>query len=316
MTLPLFKDWFAYDVNGMPNDNEISAAINKMIKLLIELKVAPLATTYSGPCILNGEAAGVFFHEIFGHRVEGFRQKDPNSSQTFKQSIGQKILPDFINVYFDPTKKNLAGHDLHGYYEYDDEGILGQRVVAVENGNFKGFLMSRSPIEGFPVSNGHGRKAPGYGVVTRQSNLVVEATNTIPVAKLRDSLRNEARRQGKEYGLVFEQVSGGFTFTGRQMPNSFNVTPLVVYRIYVDGRPDELVRGVDLIGTPLSTFANVIAAGDDYGVFNGICGAESGPVPVSASSPSLLVSKIEVQKKMKSQAKLPLLPPPAIGKNP
>jgi hypothetical protein len=176
--------------------------------------------------------------------------------------------------------------------------------------------MSRSPIEGFPVSNGHGRKAPGYGVVTRQSNLVVEATNTIPVAKLRDSLRNEARRQGKEYGLVFEQVSGGFTFTGRQMPNSFNVTPLVVYRVYVDGRPDELVRGVDLIGTPLSTFANVIAAGDDYGVFNGVCGAESGPVPVSASSPSLLVSKIEVQKKMKSQAKLPLLPPPAIGKNP
>lgn len=316
MTLPLFKDWFAYDVSGLPDDKEIETAIDDMIKLLRALRAAPLATTYSGPCILTGEASGVFFHEIFGHRVEGFRQKDPNSSQTFKQSIGQKILPDFINVYFDPSKKNLAGHDLHGYYQYDDEGILGQKVTTVENGKFKGFLMNRSPIDGFSVSNGHGRKAPGYGVVTRQSNLIVEATKTIPVAKLRDSLRAEARRQGKEYGLVFEQVSGGFTFTGRQVPNSFNVTPLVVYKVYVDGRPDELVRGVDLIGTPLSTFANVIAAGDDYGVFNGVCGAESGPVPVSASSPSLLVSKIEVQKKMKSQSKLPLLPPPAVGKNP
>lgn len=316
MTLPLFKDWFAYDQNGLPDDSEIEKAVDDMIKLLIALKSAPLATTYSGPCILTGEAAGVFFHEIFGHRVEGHRQKDPNSAQTFKQSIGQKILPDFINVYFDPSKKTLAGHDLHGYYQYDDEGILGQKVATVENGKFLGFLMNRCPIDGFPISNGHGRKAPGYGVVTRQSNLIVEATKSIPVKTLRDSLRNEARRQGKEYGLIFEQVSGGFTFTGRQVPNSFNVTPLVVYKVYTDGRPDELVRGVDLIGTPLSTFANVIAAGDDYGVFNGVCGAESGPVPVSASSPSLLVSKIEVQKKMKSQAKLPLLPPPSVGKNP
>lgn len=316
MSLPIFHDWFAFDISDLPDESEMAAKIDEIIELLLKLRDAPLAGTYSGPCMLSGKASGVFFHEIFGHRVEGHRQKDPNSAQTFKQSIGEPILPDFIDVVFDPNVKRLEGQDLHGYYQYDDEGIKGQRVVTVEDGIFKGFLMSRCPIEGFDKSNGHGRKAPGRSVVTRQSNLIVEADKTIEYEALKDSLRAEAERQGKEYGLYFVNVSGGYTFTSRSIPNSFNVTPLVVYKIYVDGRPDELVRGVDLIGTPLATFANVYGAGDDYGVFNGICGAESGPVPVSASSPTLLVKKIEVQKKAKSQAKLPILPPPTVKNTP
>ena len=132
---------------------------------------------------------------------------------------------------------------------------------------------------------------------------------------MRSALRAECRRQNKEYGLQFEDIQGGFTFTGRTVPNAFNVQPLVVYKIFADGRPDELVRGVDLIGTPLTTFNNIVLAGDDLGIFNGVCGAESGGVPVSASSPSLLVSTIEVQKKQKSQAKPPLLSDPTLTGN-
>ncbi|MCX6147194.1 MAG: hypothetical protein NTW25_08085 [Candidatus Kapabacteria bacterium] len=115
--------------------------------------------------------------------------------------------------------------------------------------------------------------------------------------------------------MYFVTVQGGFTFTSRTIPNAFNVTPLVVYKIFADGRADELVRGVDLIGTPLSTFANIIESADDLGVFNGVCGAESGGVYVAACSPSLLVSTIEVQKKKKSQAKPPILNSP-VGANP
>jgi len=176
--------------------------------------------------------------------------------------------------------------------------------------------MSRSPIEGFSKSNGHGRKQPGYNTVSRQSNLVVETSKLTPVNKLKDLLREECKKQGKEFGLYFDVVQGGFTFTGRTIPNAFNVLPLVVYKIYTDGRKDELIRGVDLIGTPLTTFANIIATGDDVGTFNGVCGAESGGVPVSASSPSILVSTIEVQKKAKSQAKPPILPSPSIMPKP
>lgn len=310
MTLPLFSSYFAFQPENLPTEEIIAQDIRRMIQTLGQLRVAPLAETYSGPAILSGAASGVFFHEIFGHRVEGHRQKDPNSSQTFKSFLNKKILPDFIDVVFDPGLKTLNGQDIVGCYTYDDEGVKAEKVIAVEKGIFKNFLMSRSPIESFPVSNGHGRRQAGLRPVARQSNLLVLASQSVAFDSLRTLLRNECKAQNKEFGLYFVEISGGFTFTARAIPNAFNVQPLVVYKIYADGRPDELVRGVDLIGTPLTTFNNIIAASHDIGIFNGVCGAESGGVPVSASSPSLYVKTIEVQKKQKSQAKPPLLESP------
>ncbi|MCK4657493.1 MAG: peptidase U62, partial [candidate division Zixibacteria bacterium] len=96
----------------------------------------------------------------------------------------------------------------------------------------------------------------------------------------------------------------------RYGPQSFKVIPLLVRRYYADGRPPEAIRGVDIVGTPLSSFEKIAATGDDYDVFNGTCGAESGWVPVSAVSPSVLVSQLEVEKKVKEQDKPPILGPP------
>jgi len=48
---------------------------------------------------------------------------------------------------------------------------------------------------------------------------------------------------------------------------------------------------VDIVGTPIASFMKILAAGNDPGVFNGTCGAESGSVPVSGVSPSLLISR-------------------------
>lgn len=312
MDMPLYKSYFAFDPDSLPSEDIIAKDIDKLIAQLDGLRNAPFAETFSGPAMLSGEASGVFFHEIFGHRIEGFREKNPESAQTFKKMVGEKILPEFMQVIFEPLRKYLNGSALAGFYEVDDEGVPAQKVDVVKNGIFQNFLMSRTPIEGFDHSNGHGRKSPGYASATRQSNLIVMADKTMPVDKMKDRLREIAKEQGKEYGLYFTVVEGGFTFTQRTIPNAFNVLPLVVYKIYVDGRPDELVRGVDLIGTPLTTFANIVAAGNDMETFNGVCGAESGWVPVSASSPTLLVSRIEVQKKYKSQSKPPILPAPSI----
>lgn len=236
--------------------------------------------------------------------------KDPASSQTLKPFVGKQLLPEFLDVVFDPQVERYAGVELAGSYRYDDEGVPAQRVISVERGVFKNFLMCRTPIEGFPQSNGHGRKQAGRDVVSRQSNLIVVAHRSVPFDSLKEQLRAECRKQGLPFGLYFDDIAGGFTFTTRTIPNAFTVQPLVVYKVFADGSPDQLVRGVDFIGTPLTTFANIVAASREVGVFNGICGAESGNVPVSASSPALLVSRIEVQKKAKSQSKPPLLPPP------
>ncbi|MBV9222752.1 MAG: peptidase U62, partial [Acidobacteriaceae bacterium] len=260
------------------------------------------------PAILSGRASAVFFHEIFGHRIEGHRQKDVSEGQTFK--LGQQVLPPFMNVQSDPTKRSYNGFDLIGYYDFDDEGVKARPVKVVENGILKTFLLSRSPVGEFVHSNAHGRRQPGFEVVSRQSNLIVESSKQVSMSDLRAALIAEIKRQGKPYGLYFEEVSSGYTTTGRGGLQAFTVVPLVVYRVYPDGRPDELVRGADIVGTPLSSFQKILATSDRPEVFNGYCGAESGSVPVSAVSPAILVSEIEIQRKQNAQQKLPVLPPP------
>lgn len=318
MDLFRYETFDAHTLERLPKDSVIVAAIGKMAKDLIALRHAPVIEPYTGPAVLSGRASGVFFHEIFGHRVEGHRQKDETSGQTFARQVGQQILPTFISVYDDPTMSRLKSDDgnidLNGYYQFDDEGVKAQRVPVVENGVLKNFLMSRSPIREFPNSNGHGRKSPGLAAVARQGNLIVESSQTVSEAKLRELLIAECRKQGKPYGLVFADISGGFTNTSRGGTQSFQVTPVMVWRVYTDGRPDELVRGVDLIGTPLVSFSKILATSNEVEVFNGICGAESGWVPVAAIAPSILTAQIEVQKKPKSNDRLPVLPPPGMEK--
>jgi len=310
MELPLNKSWFARTANQLPSDREVMGEIGRIVAKLSELKDAPVVEAFSGPALLSPEAAGVFFHEIFGHRVEGQRMRQETDGQTFKKKTGEAVLPDFLNVYMDPTIDKYKGREISGYYKYDDEGVKGQRVMLAENGILKGFLMSRVPIEGFPESNGHGRAAAGMNPTARQSNLVIECTQNKNENELRQALRDELNRQSKEYGYYFASVTGGFTQTGRYSPNVFNITPNEVYRVYVDGRPDELVRGVDLVGTPLAMFSQIGAAGGDHGYFMGLCGAESGSVQVSCISPMLFVRQVEIQKRAKSQSLPPLLPKP------
>ncbi|MGD9642064.1 MAG: TldD/PmbA family protein [Elusimicrobiales bacterium] len=296
--------------DDLPSADKLDADMDKSIKELEALKTAPVVEPYSGPAILRAKAAGVYFHEIIGHRLEGHRQKLEDSGQTFAKKVGQKVTGDIITLYDDPSLKEFNGRPLRGYYRYDDEGVRGQRASLIENGVLKGFMMSRSPIRGFSSSNGHGRRSPGNPTVSRMGNLVVEASKTVPYAELRQMLIDECKKQGKPFGLVFDDISGGFTYTGRGSGQSFKVKPLLVYKVYTDGRPDEVVRGVDIVGTPIVSFSKLVAAADDYDIFNGTCGAESGWVPVSAVSPSLLITEMEVEKSQKSQQKPPVLEPP------
>jgi len=145
----------------------------------------------------------------------------------------------------------------------------------------------------------------------RQGNLIVTSTKSIPDTELRKQLIDEAKKQDKPYGLYFEDISSGFAVTQRSSPQAFQVIPLVVYRVYVDGRPDELVRGVSIVGTPLAAMKRIVATGDKPEVFNGECGAESGTVPVSAVAPAMLVSEIETQRQPQGIERPPILPIPS-----
>jgi TldD protein len=302
-------DWL--NPKDAPDDKVVFARIQTMIAETEALDKAPLVDPYAGPALLTGRAAAVFFHEVFGHRAEGFRQKDINEGQTFTSKIGEQILPDFISIKDDPTQAALDQQMLLGNYLFDDEGVPAENVQLVDHGVLKTFLMSRSPLVSISQSNGHGRRQLGFVPVARQGNLIVSSSKAVTNDQLREQLIAMVKSQGKPFGLLIDDIAGGFTFTGRQQPQAFQVLPLVVYKVYADGRPDQLVRGVDIVGTPLVSLTKIVATGDTPDIFNGYCGAESGSVPVAAVAPAILISEMEVQKKETSTDKPPILPPPA-----
>ena len=310
MELMRVESFQAPSPDQLPSDAELAAKVDKISEDLKALRAAPAAEPFAGPALLSGRAAAVFFHEVLGHRLEGHRQRDETEGQTFTKKINQLVLPSFLSVTDDPTLKELNGVKLAGSYDFDDEGVPAIRVEAVENGVLKNFLMSRMPIKNFDHSNGHGRRQPGLMPTGRQGNLIVTSTNTVPDSELRKKFVEEIKKQGKPYGLYFDDIQGGFTLTTRSMPQAFQVLPVMVYRVYADARPDELVRGVDIVGTPLLSLNNIMVTGDTLQVFNGICGAESGQIPVAAAAPAMLFSEIEVQKRRRGTERPPILAPP------
>jgi TldD protein len=300
----------ADEVGHLPDQKTLADKTIAMAKNLEALREAPVTEPFNGPAILSGRASAVFFHEVLGHRLEGQRQRGDDEGQTFTKLLGKQILPTFLSVSDDPTLATFDGVSLSGHYDYDDEGQPARRVDLIKDGVLDTFLMSRLPIASFSTSNGHGRAEVGHMPTGRQGNLIVTSTKTVSDTQLREMLKAEAKKQGKAYGLYFEDISSGFAVTTRRSPQAFQVIPLVVYRVYVDGRPDELVRGVSIVGTPQAALNRILATNDKQDIFNGICGAESGSIPVSAVAPAMLVSEIETQRQAQGIARPPILPPP------
>jgi TldD protein len=315
MELARSETFDASSFDKLASEQVIIAKIEKIAQDLQKLKKAPIVEPFNGPALLSGRAAAVFFHEVVGHRLEGQRQRGENEGQTFTKMIGQPVLPTFLSVEDDPTLPSLEGVELSGNYNYDEEGEKARRVELITNGVLKQFLMSRMPVKGFLQSNGHGRGQTGLMPVGRQGNLIVRSNKTVADSQLRQELINEIKKQKKPFGLYFEDIAGGFTLTMRNMPQAFQVMPLMVWKVYPDGRPDELVRGVDIIGTPLNALNRIVLTGQKMDVFNGECGAESGSVPVAAAAPAMLFSEIEVQKMSQGHERPPVLPPPGMEKS-
>jgi predicted Zn-dependent protease len=310
MLLENSRDFYAAEETRLPRGEALSAHIDRLVGELLALRKAPVLEPYTGPALLGPEAAGVLFHEAVGHRLEGERQNDDKDGHTFKGQIGKQILPPFLTIVDDPTRARFGEVELNGVYRYDDQGVPGQRTVLVDRGTLKTFLLSRAPVSGFAFSNGHGRSSPGRDPVARMSNLIVESSRAVPRAKLKQMLLDEARRQEKPFGLLIEDVTGGNTDTSGYAYQAFKGQPRLVYKVDAKTGEETLVRGVEIVGTPLTSINKIAATGDDARVFNGYCGAESGFVPVSTVAPTVLVTEIELQRTRKDSGRPPVLPSP------
>jgi predicted Zn-dependent protease len=310
MLLENGRDFYGATEAELPRGAKLRAEVAKMVEELLALRQAPVLDPYTGPALLAPEATGVLFHETIGHRLEGERQHNDREGRTFKGQVGKEILPAFLSIYDDPTQRAFAERSLNGYYRYDDQGVPAQRVGLVEKGVLKSYLLSRAPVKGFVHSNGHGRAQSDRDPVARMGNLIVEASRTVPDEKLKKMLLEEARKQGKPYALLIKDIQGGNTNTSGYGYQAFKGIPRLVYRVDAKTGKEELVRGVEIVGTPLTSINKVIAMGDKPAVFNGYCGAESGFVPVSTVAPATLIGEIELQRVRKESGRPPVLPAP------
>ena len=285
--------------------------VDRVIDILQQLAVAPVMDPYTGPALLMPLASGVLFHEAVGHRLEGERNLLNNEGRTFNGKLGKEVIPAFLSMYDDPTMESYDGVALNGFYRYDDEGVPARPVTLIKNGVLKTYLMSRTPIKGVPNSNGHGRAAPGMKPRARMGVTIVEADkkHTVSLATLKKKLVELVKSQGKPYGIIIQEMTGGDTNTSTYGYQAFRGASSIMYRIFPDGR-EELVRGVEVVGTPLTSINKILLASKKRGVFNGYCGAESGMVPVSAIAPALLLREVELQRTKQKSVPAPILPSP------
>jgi TldD protein len=305
------RDWYAPMEEQLPTDEQIQKGADTIVAELLALRTAPAIDPYTGPAILESDAAGVLFHEAVGHRLEGERQASDVEGKTFRGQVGRAVLPQFLSIADDPTVRELNGVQLNGYYLFDEEGVKAQRVSLVKAGVLESFILSRKPVEGFLKSTGHGRAQANHKPVARMANLIVESKKQVDDATLKKMLIAEAKRQGKPYGLIIRDITGGNTNTSSYGYQAFKGIPRMVFRVDVRDGKESLVRGVEIVGTPLTSVNKVMATGSKQGVFNGFCGAESGMVPVSTVSPAVLLQEIELQRVVEGKDRPPLLPAPA-----
>lgn len=299
-------------LDELPSIEEMGTALDEVLAELAELETARSPGSFIGPALLAGQAASTMFHEALGHRLEGERLVARGETRTFSDRRGDRILPEGLSVYDDPTIAEVGGQALYGSYRVDDQGVPAQRARLVEDGVLVGFLQSRQPIPRGPRSNGHARHDGVAPPMARMGNLIVEGDprQSESWEALEAKLIEMAREQGHREAAVICQVSNGETATESYDFQVFKGELSEVYLIDVETGQRRRIRDVELIGTPLSALQRIVAYGGEAGIDQGFCYAESGSVPVSGVAPAILLSEVELQQRSSAGYHEPLLPPP------
>jgi TldD protein len=270
----------------------------ELLASLAELRKAPLVEEeYHGPVLLSADAGADTLRGLLANGLAATRPRLGTEARTngpFASSFHAAILPEFFNVVDDPTLKTFNGKGLIGAYDIDDEGVPAQAVKLVTAGRLENYLLSRSPVRDFPVSNGHGRSGvtglpqPSIGVFR------ISAANGLSDEELNNKLLATAKDRGLS-SVYYIQSLGGLTL------------PRLLYRISTDGSGKrELVRGATLDDVDQRALrSSISAAGKEL-----FLGNYFGDIPQTVLAPALLFEDATLRRANQKNGKLPFYPPP------
>ncbi len=288
------------DLKDLPTREQFLKTTARILETLKTLRDAPVVDEeYRGPVLFSNDAAATVVTELVEPNVLGRKpQLGENARTTGKWSSSYKsrVLPDFINLFDDPTISAISGQPLFGNYTLDDEGVKAQRVSLIEKGQLVSYLIGRQPIRDFPASNGHGRAAAAAPPAPHPGNLVLQSTDPQPDAGLKAKLIELCKNRDLPYGLYVETMGP-------------RLEPRLLYRIWTKDGREELVRGGVFGDLDVRSLrSDLIAAGTAPAVED-----RSEPVWFSVSSPALLFDELQVKRSQAAKQKLPEYPAPALS---
>jgi len=288
------------DLKELPTREQFLKTTAKILETLKSLRDAPVVDEeYRGPVLFSNDAAATVITELVEPNVLGGKPKLGENARTtgkWSSSYKARVLPDFINVFDDPTISSISGKPLFGNYTLDDEGVKAQRVSLIEKGTLVSYLIGRQPIRDFPASNGHGRAGSAGSPSPHPGNLVLQSTDPQPDANLKTKLIELCKQRDLPYGLYVETMGP-------------RLEPRLLYRIWTKDGREELVRGGVFGDLDVRSLrSDLIAAGtapetDD----------RSEPVWFSVVSPALLFDELQVKRTQAAKQKLPEYPAPVLG---
>lgn len=325
----------------LSKEEQLAQTIRSIGEETEALARAPLAEDYSGPVLFSGEASAEMMAQVLTDSLRLQRKPfvppgaNNNAGATVESvwasRIGSRVLPEWLSLVDDPHQEKAGGTQLAGQYDVDDEGVPAERVVLVDKGVLKNFLLSRQPVRTYNASNGHGRLPGGFGSAAAAfGNLFVQASQNIPEAQLKNRLLERVKASGLKYGYIIRRIDFPSTANfeelqsmAQQMQKSGFVrslnAPILAYRVYPDGR-EELVRGLRFREFSAKDLRDIAAASDKPYVLNyvnngsalNLTDSGSDATTSSVICPSLLLESVDLARAEGDAGKLPLVPSPPL----
>ncbi len=333
---------YSRDFQHFAGEAELAGVVRQVAENVAALAHAPVGETYNGPVLFEGAAAAQLLAELLGRNLVLTRKpvNEPGRPNLVPQSelegrLAARVLPEWMDVVDDPTRTEWRGKALFGDTRVDMEGVVPKPLTLVEKGVLKNFLLTRQPVTGFAQSNGRAQLPGAFGADSATiSNLLVTATQTVPVKDLKKQLIQICQARNQAYGILVRKLDFPSTApvdelrrlmaanardgNGGSHPVSL---PILIYKVDKDGK-EQLIRGVRFRELNVRSLKDIRAAGDDLNVLdyleNGapmaLRGAGSYAAEASVVAPSLLVDDLEVRKLDDELPKLPIVPSPLAGR--